>query len=223
LFSPVLLASDLIREPGMQYSGGLGTAELNCIRNILMQMYAFYADEKNRNYVFFDEVRPATYGDDLISALSDRIKENFNASVYQKFCKDHYRMEFTDPDKNNEIKPYIPIEKGSFLKRHFSDHPILNRKVMVLELSSIRKTMMWHIPSPCLSSYHHMLDSVRSCLFELYLHIGHSFDVIGFENMRNNLINIMSTKWNVDINHVSKVLPSLDSLTEHFSVGEDLN
>ncbi len=136
---------DLFVALGIQPSGKYGTAEDNCIKNIILLMYGYAKSGLNLD-TFFDNVLPKTYGDDLLASIKPNIVSQFNNNVYAKLCESYLGMKFTSPSKSNVFPDYVNIMECSFLKRRFriDTH---QRILFPLESSSIFKMLGWYIPS----------------------------------------------------------------------------
>jgi hypothetical protein len=158
---------DMITVPGLQPSGKYGTAEDNCIRNLVLLVYAWVHLGKPVE-TFFDHVMPVTYGDDLLAAVRDAAI--FNACSYSAVCRNVYDMGFTTASKSEVTAEYILPSEMSFLKRKFVFHEKLQKIVGPLEMDSICKTLQWRQPSPHVSDYVHEESILESCLRELFFH-----------------------------------------------------
>jgi hypothetical protein len=117
------------------------TLMINCFINILLMLYAFiylYYDRFEPE-VFFEKVKPATLGDDNISAVHKSIPE-FNAVTLKGIYNDlGYRI--TNASKGDKILPYISWDMAQFLKRGFRFEKDLGVYVAPIDTDSIWKML----------------------------------------------------------------------------------
>jgi hypothetical protein len=159
---------DIFVKPGLQPSGKYGTAEDNCIRNVVMMMYSWYKHPELRHLHFFTYVKPCTYGDDLTAAIKGQVSHIFNAEYYADACRRYFNMEFTAADKVGKITPLKKIKDLTFLKRSFAIHEDSQNYVARLELASIYKSLAWCIPSENVTEVEQAHATVVSALNEMF-------------------------------------------------------
>jgi hypothetical protein len=169
LFPLVVILKDLFCAPGLKTSGGLGTAENNCTRNLFMKMYAWYLHPMLKEKDFFEYVMCRDYGDDLLVSVKEDVLCYFNNIYYQKVCVDVFRINYTAPDKSDKIQPYYPIKNSTFLKRSFLYREDLKRWVSPLNLDSIWRACLWQMPSSVVSEEQQVLALYTSMLWEFFL------------------------------------------------------
>lgn len=161
--------NDLFIKLGMQPSGNLGTAENNCLRNVIMQMYTWYKHEVLREYDFFEYVLPRVYGDDLAMAVRRSVRHWFNMPYFVWACKEYFNMEVTSANKTACADNFLRILDFSFLKRTFSK--FYNGKyVGKLDLNSIFKTVEWRMPSGSITVAEQDESTFVSVMWELFFH-----------------------------------------------------
>ena len=176
LFSYVNINKDLFLVPGLQPSGKYATAEDNSLRGVILMMYAWYSTGQQPG-TFFENVRPITYGDDVLAAVKPEAKHIFNNNFYQKACKDHFNMKYTSASKSSTMDDFLSIYEVSFLKRTFQQRD--NQWIAPLDMNSIFKSLVWYIPSKHVSSDKQLIDTMNSALWELYFHSTEaSFNII---------------------------------------------
>lgn len=93
---------------------------------------------------YYRLVRNCTYGDDLIMAVCDSIKELFNNETLSHYFS-KYNIKFTDADKKGNLKYVDFISETKFLKRGFKPHPrFVNELLAPLDLDvSVKDTANW--------------------------------------------------------------------------------
>lgn len=213
LFPLVDLLNDLFIVTSQQPSGKYATAEDNSLCNVLMLMYFFYSIPELESRNFFDFVHPVTYGDDLLASVRDDISESFNNITYQKFCKEIYGIDYTDPEKSDTMRDFCSLDECTFLKRSFSPHSTTSKIVGKLELDSILKSLMWYIPSNMISPDEQLGSTIVSALYELFLAV----DKKQFVELRKNLISFFVDQFGeVNLDQ----FPTYEDLSEHFSLGD---
>jgi hypothetical protein len=168
LFSPFSLLLDVFSAPGYQPSGKYATAEDNSLKNLIELLYAWKHSE-HRDKDFFTYVLLVTYGDDLSGAVKDACK-SFNNLYYQKFCKDHYNLNFTTSDKGKDMKPFLSIDEASFLKRSFKYSELHKRWIAPLDKTSLLRSMTLYMPSNSVSYNEQLSGTLQSFSWEYFLH-----------------------------------------------------
>lgn len=169
LFPVVSINGDIVEIAGYQPSGKLGTAEENCIRNLILLMYCWYSLPATKDYDFFEFNRPRTYGDDLLNSVHDRFTKYFNNNVYKKFCEEVYFIKYTNAQKDEYMPDFVTLDTCSFLKRNFVFREDLGHWTAILDSDSLFKVLMWTIPSNFVHEQEQMLGAVTSVCWELAL------------------------------------------------------
>jgi hypothetical protein len=67
----------------------------------------------------WDVFRPATFGDDNLSGVSDSVADVFNQVTVASAMKDIFNLDYTSGIKGEALRPHKPIEECTFLKRSF--------------------------------------------------------------------------------------------------------
>ncbi|APG76690.1 hypothetical protein [Beihai picorna-like virus 62] len=169
LHPSVVMAGELLNIPGYQPSGKYATAEDNSLRNIIIQMYVFCVATGKEPNQFFDYVDSISYGDDLLSAVSDAVCYDYNAATFSRICEQEVGLTFTTSDKQDVVDAFIKREEMTFLKRSFSPH-FTGGFVAPLSLDSIYKSLEWYIPSKDVNEVEQMSSTCESALREMYFH-----------------------------------------------------
>ncbi len=218
LFPNVCMNRDLFVKPGMQPSGKYGTAEDNSLRGILMLMYAWYADPNLCDKDFWENVKPLTYGDDVLAAIKPDCIDHFNNLTYAKACKDHFNMDFTAADKGAVLEKYTTTDRMSFLKRKFGVHPVGKCFVARLSMNSIYKMVEWTIPSDVVTEENQLYSTYISALYEIYLHCDKQTQ---YDNCKLFFQNALAERFEGEIRDYG--FPSWNQLGQHFFQSIDVN
>lgn len=166
LFPLMSMNNDLFCKPGLQPSGKYGTAEENCLRNVLIQMYLWYLNPMLRDKDFFDYVFTRCYGDDLLFAVKPEVSHLYNMKTFARDCKKFLGMEFTSASKSLDFEEFVTPDTMSFLKRTFVEKD--GRMVARLDFNSIVKMVEWLIPSSYVTREQQEVQTFSSALWELY-------------------------------------------------------
>jgi hypothetical protein len=161
-----VLQNDVLIFVWMLLSGLPITAELNSILNKIYQMICF----KRLTNIPLIEMRKyvcsAYYGDDLLHAVADSIRDKFNAITIQKCCEEFLLMKVTPAaNKTGELQPFIDILECSFLCRKFC--PRDNRVDAPLRLSASTDSLQYYIPVSHMTQRELISAKCRSFLTEL--------------------------------------------------------
>lgn len=213
LFPFVEMCKDLFMVPGLQPSGKYGTAEQNCIRNVMMLMYAWYSIV-GLDVDFFENNLPRVYGDDLLNAVKAAFKVLFSNKVYRDFVNKEYGMGYTSANKLDDIEEHTKIEDMSFLKRKFKYHNELNRIMAPLHWDTLYKMLQWFIPSNFQSEQEQMIDTLRSFLWELYIHVDRRI----YDNTREFLIKAYSDHYLIKLDYLNEKIPSYNYVTDALTI-----
>ncbi|AOX47514.1 polyprotein [Bradson virus] len=138
-----------------QYSGGPSGDALTVVKNGLVnEMYILLAwrylmgdwcilNDKPIYPTFFKLTKLVTYGDDLIMAIDDSIKNLFNGVTIKNFLAE-FKITATDALKTGEDVPYTSILEASFLKSGFKPHPKFRGEWLApLEQLSVEEVPKW--------------------------------------------------------------------------------
>jgi len=169
LFTNILMNNDLFQVPGVQPSGKYATAEDNSLKGLIMMMYAFY-HKFGTETSFFDVILPVIYGDDVLAAVKESHKDEFNNIIYSKLCKELYGMDYTSVRKDGTLTEFESLEDMSFLKRKFVYKDDLKRDVTPLDINSIYRSLSWYLPSKSETKEQQALSALQSAMYELVLH-----------------------------------------------------
>ncbi len=210
LFPYIVINLDLLLACGLQCSGKYATAEDNCLRGILLLMYAWYVCDKTKHMKFFDCVNPKTYGDDLLAAVKKLVAEYFNNVTYSKAVTDLYDMTYTNAAKGESDVDFVPLEQASFLKRTFRHHEVLNRVVAPLDLNSVYRSLQWYMPSKHENVQTQMLQTMNSAVREIYFHVGQD----RFDAFRSSLVDAFAKEYELSAIDVDRELITFNALTE---------
>jgi hypothetical protein len=203
---------DVFMKPGVQPSGKYATAEDNCIKNVILAMYAYYASGHDIG-TFFINVLIAAYGDDILMAVK-AMCPTFNAVVYAKLCKELYGLKFTTASKGDIVSNYISIDDASFLKRTFVYHSVLDRIVCPLDPLSVFKMVAWALPSSSISDHEQIVDKCVSALSEIYFH---SPGIDNFNRIRDALADMLVDYYSItDVKE--RHFPTYSELTTRYDV-----
>lgn len=164
------LNKDLFLKVFCIISGVYGTAEKNCIRNLLMAII-IWKRVAPQGWNFFDNVDPETYGDDILKAVKEEALSFYNAFTYRDKCKELFNMTFTPANKNGEISvPFTTIDQLSFLKRNFVISKLNGKWCTPLNLESIVKSLIWRLPSQVITYEKQAHATFQSGIWEVFMH-----------------------------------------------------
>jgi len=191
LFPFIVINGDVFCVAGQQPSGKDGTAQDNSIVNILMLMCHWYSTPETKDLDFFTYVLANTFGDDVLNSVKESISEHFNNITYQKFCKDILKINYTSANKSLDIEKFIEPKDASFLKRKFVYRKDKDFWVAQLDLHSVMKCLMWHIPSRHVPREEQMRGTVTSVLWESALYLEEK----EFGSFRDDLIKLFQERY----------------------------
>jgi len=161
--------NDLFRIPSLRCSGKYATAEDNSLCGMLLPMVFWYSHPVLKDLCFFDYVLLLTYGDDVLMPVKEEVIEHFNALSYRDFIRS-LNMDFTNPSKTEVDSKFTDIENISFLKRTFVYRDDISRWLAPLDISSIRRSLMWTLPSNNVAMSEQLYGSLQAALYELAFH-----------------------------------------------------
>jgi hypothetical protein len=174
IFPFIIMNSDVFCKFGMVMSGKYATAEDNTGRGLCMLMFAWYSNPLLRELDFFEHCLPLLYGDDFLVGIKKESEEKilplFNNLTYQGDCLRYFNMKITPAKKNNELSLFMNFFDTSFLKRTFKHSELYDRFIAPLDMNSIRKSLMWYLPSDAVTREHQTVASLSSSLWELFFH-----------------------------------------------------
>jgi len=179
LFVLICILQDLLKIAGLQPSGKYGTAEDNCLKNLIMIIYAWYLHPDLANINVFDCIVPVTYGDDVAIGVHSNVSSIFTPAYYADICRTEYEISFTDANKNT-IFDFKSIHEVSFLKRTFEFDALYGTWFAPLSKDSLVKMLSWTIPSPYMSSAEQFTSALSSFCWELAIIVRseHKYDTI---------------------------------------------
>ncbi len=159
-FAYVNMNGDLVMFTGSNPSGQPLTVIINCLVNILLMMYVYDEAREEKGVpdddasAFWNNVAPATYGDDNVVGVSERCTW-FDHSRFSQGLEG-IGIIYTMADKSSESIPFISIEEVSFLKRAWRWDEDIGAHVCPLEEESIQKMLTMHVKGKTLSDEAHM-------------------------------------------------------------------
>jgi hypothetical protein len=216
LFIYLVMYSDFFLLAGLQPSGKYATAEDNGLRGLIMLLYAWLIIPETKDLDFFEFVKPATYGDDLVAAVKEAVAKFFNNNVYAKIVKEVYGMGFTTAQKGKEMTDFLNINEISFLKRKFVFKPEIGRYVAPLDMNSIFKSLYWNIPSASINPQEQHVAIVTSALRELFF----ACDEKAYNSYRNYFIYTLCKVYKIHEQDLGREFPTYESLVVQYSVFE---
>jgi len=199
LFPWVVVLNDLFRAAGLQPSGTAGTAESNCIRNIIILMYCWYSMGHIEPFLKHNETR--TYGDDLLNAVDPVYKDTFNNVTLAKFAKEKLFMEYTSAAKDGTLSEFVNKNEMTFLKRNFVFSDKFSRIVAPLDKESLMRMLLWYIPSNFVSVEQQMRDTISSFLNDLMFHANED----SFNRIRSFLIGKHRAYFNLSVEFCASI------------------
>jgi hypothetical protein len=148
VYSLIAVNGDLIGlQSGTHISGNSLTVILNGICGSL-NLRAYFYSRYPSDIPFRDAAHMMTYGDDNIGTVSEKYPE-FNIKGCSEFLAS-YGQEYTMPDKESELVPYLKEEDFEFLKRSNVYHEALDCNIGALSEKSIFKSLHCYMrPKKC--------------------------------------------------------------------------
>lgn len=151
------------------------TAVYNSLINLMYIAYAYYvlvgkdmnADLNSILAQMELDIFSPVYGDDVVLAVSDRVKEKFNAITYTMVMTD-IGLGFTSASKSAHSHPFDRLADITFLKRGFVAHRALQRIVGPLQIR-VLAAMCSHIDDATRDN-EISRDKVDAIQRELFLH-----------------------------------------------------
>jgi hypothetical protein len=173
-FPLIDVQGDIVQMDGSNPSGWAGTVILNCIVNVLYQMYIFNEDKPIDVSLdsFWELVAALTYGDDNAIGVSASAPWFSHTSLATGLAK--FGVVYTMADKETASIPYIHIDEVSFLKRLFV---VDGEKVRCpLEWASLDKMMTTSVASKSISPQAQAVQVMTSAMREAHDHGQQVFD-----------------------------------------------
>jgi hypothetical protein len=161
-----VIQNDILIFIWMLLSGLPITAELNSLLNEIYQMVAYKKLTFKPLITMKQLVESGYYGDDLLHAVHDKIKDLFNAITIRDFCRDFLSMKVTPAsNKAGEMTPFIGILECSFLCRKFA--PRENRVDAPLKLEASTNSLQYYVPVAHMTQKELLSSKCRSFITEL--------------------------------------------------------
>nr|QAY29241.1 putative RNA-dependent RNA-polymerase [Black Hill virus] len=130
VYSTHICANTVYHQKAGSPSGAPITTIINSYVNLFYISCAWlmmFDREVGENCTIWEEFREKVcvfvYGDDLIMAISDEIKDKFNAQTISAFFA-RFNIVATDSTKSENIIPYDTLDNSSFLKHSFQHHVV---------------------------------------------------------------------------------------------------
>jgi len=212
MFPTIEVLKDLLSVPGVVTSGSYGTAELNCIRGVIL-LISFWLHLERTHVVegnFFDYILAIVYGDDVIVSVKPKYKDVFNAKTFQSWLQKKCGMDFTDAQKSKDIQPFTRHEELSFLKRTFVTHPRFPVGIAPLDKDSITKALEWTLLSGVVHKSVQELQCAGSMLREAFLHL----DEDRYDRLRTFLKRALESEYAMEVGE--KELPRFYECYEYY-------
>lgn len=148
-------------------SGTWLTLLVNCLLNKLITALTIYRNKINPSVEDVWNVVDYVMGDDKIIGAESDMAEVFNLRTIKEVAES-LGMDCTNGDKTPIVSDSHPFDKLTFVKRHITMHPILQRYVGALSLETLTSTLMWRFGNK--EETEVMEGKMRSVLVESYLH-----------------------------------------------------
>lgn len=121
-------------------SGHPFTTVVNSMYSLITLVSAYIHLTKNMTD-FWNNVSPATFGDDNVANVHASVKEVYNQRTVSQALKDLFGLVYTPGDKSGEFRETFPIAELTFLKRGFVCED--NDWLCPLELESFLYVPYW--------------------------------------------------------------------------------
>jgi hypothetical protein len=118
---------------------------------------------------FRDDVRPITYGDDVIAAIAPSIASVFNFKTYRDAMA-KFDIVFTPASKDGSEYETKTLDEVDFLKRTFVYNHELERYISPLADKSIKKSLMVSIRSSSITAEEQIVATLSSAHREAWQH-----------------------------------------------------
>jgi len=154
-------------------SGNPLTVIINCIVNVFRFIAAYNATTGRTD--FFQNVRPITYGDDVVCTVTDEVCDEFNfVTISEVFSR--WNIKFTDAAKSSNAQPFSKRDQIQFLKRSFSYNKETETFLAPLEEESIFKSMYIWNRSKAITKEDQMAQVIESASMEYFQYGRDIFD-----------------------------------------------
>lgn len=167
VYALVHFDGDLLAFFGALPSGNPMTTLLNCLCNIMLDMYA-YCTAGNKVISYFEEVVTIVYGDDSITCVHPNCS-NFNHTIKQRELA-KIGITFTMAEKDKDSVPFINLSEATFLKRKFVFDEAIGAWMAPLEESNIVSSLMVWVMSKNLSPSEQAYASMQNSIREFFFH-----------------------------------------------------
>lgn len=160
---------DLFMFYGSNPSGHPLTVIINGIANSLyMRMCYWILNPEHETLTFQEFVALATYGDDNIMGVSEKIPWFNHTSIQATLAG--LGIRYTMADKEAPSVPYIDIADASFLKRSFRFESDVGMMVCPLEKESIYKMLTIGVVSKTLCREAQSVENIKTAMREAFFH-----------------------------------------------------
>lgn len=162
--------SDLVMPNGGNPSGHSLTVIINSIMNSLYMRYVFYSVLPHL-VKFQSHVNLLTYGDDNMMSVARAIRDTFNQNTISAELS-KIGIVYTDAHKSQIFDDFISFDKVTFLKRSFVFREEFGQYMAPIEMDSIMKSLLYHIPSKAegVLVEHQIAQTLVSASDEIFLH-----------------------------------------------------
>lgn len=163
----VLVADELYMTTHGLPSGTWLTFLLNSLFNRALDALVIYRHRKIPTIEDFQKIVTSATGDDKVFGVPLELSEDINLLSYKKVFSS-LGMVCTNGDKTEITNLSQPLEKMTYLKRHFKFHPILKRYMGPLSLNTIVNMPQWIDKSK--DNVTSMNGKMRAVQIEAYIH-----------------------------------------------------
>lgn len=165
--SMVLVADELYATTHGMPSGTWLTLLLNCLVNKAIQALTIFRNKDNATVQDFLDITSYVTGDDDIFGTPPHLEEVFNLQTL-KATAESLGMTCTNGDKTEITTKGHEFSRLNYLKRHFRYHPVLNRYMGCLSLSTILNTFQYVDSTKDYEEA--MQGKINAVLVEAYVH-----------------------------------------------------
>nr|ULF99988.1 MAG: hypothetical protein [Marnaviridae sp.] len=155
----------LITLLGGEVSGHSVTTVLNCLINIIYQMYSFSQDYVTEDY--FEKVNSVVLGDDNWMNVSEKAPKFTHTRMQE--VMDSIGVGYTMADKEQASVPYIPLSEVTFLKRSVVFSQEIGQYVAPLDVESIFKMLVIQTGKESMAPIA-LGGAIQSAKLEAFLH-----------------------------------------------------
>lgn len=165
--SMVLVSDELYATTHGMPSGTWLTLLLNCLVNKAIQALTIYRNKENPSVQDFMDVVSYVTGDDDIFGTPTHLSNVFNLQTLKETAES-LGMTCTNGDKTPIQTKGHDFSKLNYLKRHFRYHPVLNKYMGCLSLSTIINTFQYVDGTKNYDEA--MQGKINAVLVEAYIH-----------------------------------------------------